>query len=153
MILSDNAFINPLFHLAVSSCAKLGLPCGRCDAVLRLYSYLQRRHVCSKISHVWMAPRSHGHLEETLILFTVLAEATQFRGMVSYYAGFIGINVSVMRQLRIMDNGGARAVCHLPMSFRNGLALQTLTVEHKISVSSFFGQILDDRLKEKFLRP
>jgi len=62
----------------------------------------------------------------------------QFRGMVSYYAAFIGCSALVMQALAPLGNGGARKVIGAGPGFNVSSVLQQVQSEFKICVQTFY---------------
>jgi len=64
----------------------------------------------------------------------------QFRGYVGFFAAFLGINFTIMRQMGVIANAGARKVCGFPSCFNYHETLMQVRTELKVDVKLFFVQ-------------
>ena len=62
----------------------------------------------------------------------------QFRGVVGFYAPFIGLGRTIMRQLAPVNNSGARKVLGVRPFYTNGSELNRVQEHYRICVQTFF---------------
>jgi len=62
----------------------------------------------------------------------------QFRGLVSYFAAFIGCSMLIMRALAPINNGGARKIMNVARNFNISFELQRVQSEFNICVQTFY---------------
>jgi len=62
----------------------------------------------------------------------------QFRGLVSYYAAFIGCSLLLMRALAPVNNGGARKVLGVGRNYNFSAELERAQTEFNICVHTFY---------------
>ena len=62
----------------------------------------------------------------------------QLRGVVGFYASFIGLGRTIMRQLAPVNNSGARKVLGVRPFYNNGSELNRVQEHYRICVQTFF---------------
>ena len=62
----------------------------------------------------------------------------QFKGLVSYFAAFVGCSLLIMQALAPVNNGGAGKVMGLPCAFNVSSELRRVQAEFDICVQSYY---------------
>ena len=77
----------------------------------------------------------------------------QLRGLLGYFAAFIGPGKEMYRELEVIGNMGARFVAGLPQRFLLGPVLERIQGEHKIHVLNIFSEFVVKRMGHCFRHP
>ena len=62
----------------------------------------------------------------------------QFRGVVSYFACYLGVNRLILQKTRVLSNGGSRKVLRVGSNFNDSSTLTRVQNEFNICLSTFF---------------